>query len=236
MEQPKSGRPRDLTGQRFGRLVALAPTEKRADGGSVVWLCQCDCGKRKEVSARRLARGKVRSCGCLSDPPPKDYVGRRFGRLVVTAYAGRERRRTERSRATVTLWRCRCDCGREVTVPQPELQSGASQSCGCLQKERTREALALVEDTSATLLERVHTGPPRKNNTSGHTGVFRRKDGRWLAYINFQKKRYYLGCFASKEEAVKAREKGEEMHEDFLAWYHALHPPAPAEAEAEKKP
>lgn len=60
-----SARECDLSGQRFGKLVAVSPTKKRMDSGSVVWLCQCDCGKQKEATVKRLRRGKVRSCGCL---------------------------------------------------------------------------------------------------------------------------------------------------------------------------
>lgn len=55
---------RDITGQRFGKLTALAPTEKRS-GGSVVWKCVCDCGNECLHAAKALTTGKARSCGCL---------------------------------------------------------------------------------------------------------------------------------------------------------------------------
>lgn len=209
----------DLTGQRFGKLTVLRRTEKRMDQGSVVWLCQCDCGKQKEVSARRLTKGKVRSCGCLSNPPPKDYIGKRFGRLTVIEYGGREHRRTERSRATINLWKCRCDCGKEVTVSQPELQNGESQSCGCLQKEKVQESLRLIDGTSVTILESVKKGL-RCTNRSGHTGVYLLKDGRYEARISFKKKCYYLGRYRNMKDAIRARETAEEMHENFLDWYY----------------
>lgn len=54
----------DLTNQKFGRLTVLYPTEKRSNG-SVVWMCQCECGNFKEVSAIHLTRGNTQSCGCL---------------------------------------------------------------------------------------------------------------------------------------------------------------------------
>jgi len=207
----------DLTGQRFGKLVALAPTEKRMDGGSVVWACRCACGRTAEVSARRLIRGKVRSCGCLSNPARKDYIGRRFGRLTVVEYAGNAKSLGKSGKAN--YWRCRCDCGGESVVSQTELQNGGTQSCGCLQKERTLACLELVEGTSVAILER-NRGMLRKTNKSGYTGVFQAKDGRWTAYISFKKKRYWLGRYTKKEDAIKARQRGEEMHDDFLAWYH----------------
>lgn len=53
----------DLRHRRFGNLVALTPTIERT-GGSVMWLCVCDCGRVKTVSARHLMDGGAKSCGC----------------------------------------------------------------------------------------------------------------------------------------------------------------------------
>ncbi len=210
---------KDLTGQRFGRLQVISPTDKRADHGSVVWVCQCDCGEKVEVSGRRLTLGKVRSCGCLSRPQLKDYVGKTFGRLTVISYAGKRRIIREHSAVTINLWRCRCDCGNERIITQPELEKGNTLSCGCYKRDLLLQSMILYQNTSVAVLERNKKGK-RKNNTSGHTGVYQDKSGRWIAYINFQKKRYWLGRYEKKEDAIKAREKGEEMHEEFLEWWH----------------
>jgi len=53
----------DLAGQKFGRLIALNETEKRK-WGSIVWLCECDCGNSKEVARPQLIGGHNKSCGC----------------------------------------------------------------------------------------------------------------------------------------------------------------------------
>jgi hypothetical protein len=55
----------DLTGRRFGRLVALGPVEIRRYTGvtHVVWACRCDCGSEASVPAGRLRSGQ-QSCGC----------------------------------------------------------------------------------------------------------------------------------------------------------------------------
>ena len=55
----------DLTGQRFGKLIALEPTNQRISS-SVVWKCQCDCGNIAYVGTRQLIKGKTNSCGCLT--------------------------------------------------------------------------------------------------------------------------------------------------------------------------
>lgn len=56
---------RDITGQRFGILTALYPTEKRDRNQSVVWHCRCDCGNEVEHSCGDLQRKSYISCGCL---------------------------------------------------------------------------------------------------------------------------------------------------------------------------
>lgn len=64
-----------------------------------------------------------------------------------------------------------------------------------------------------------------KNNTSGIRGVYQNKRSqKWVAQITFKGRTYYLGSFENKEDAAKARQRGEEMYEDFLAWYYAEHP------------
>lgn len=54
----------DITGRRFGRLVALARVENASDGRPQ-WLCLCDCGKQKVVRSGSLKQGHTKSCGCL---------------------------------------------------------------------------------------------------------------------------------------------------------------------------
>lgn len=56
----------DLTNQRFGMLVALYPTDKRASNGCVRWHCKCDCGNETnpDPTMNNLTRHHTLSCGC----------------------------------------------------------------------------------------------------------------------------------------------------------------------------
>lgn len=54
----------DLSGVRFGRLVAIAPTNERTSGRNVVWKCKCDCGNVTSVGSGSLKNGRIQSCGC----------------------------------------------------------------------------------------------------------------------------------------------------------------------------
>lgn len=53
----------DLTGRRFGRLVALSRAPNK--GLQTAWNCRCDCGNEKVVVRACLTDGRSQSCGCL---------------------------------------------------------------------------------------------------------------------------------------------------------------------------
>jgi len=53
----------DMTGQRFGRLIALKRGYKEGSV-STYWLCKCDCGTEKLINGQHLRRGLIVSCGC----------------------------------------------------------------------------------------------------------------------------------------------------------------------------
>ena len=53
----------DITNKRFGRLVAIKPTDKRVNR-NVIWSCLCDCGKEVFQRVNTLNSGLVVSCGC----------------------------------------------------------------------------------------------------------------------------------------------------------------------------
>ncbi len=56
--------PIDISGQRFGKLMALKSTKHRYHG-QVVWRCLCDCGVEVTVATGALLCGSKKSCGCL---------------------------------------------------------------------------------------------------------------------------------------------------------------------------
>lgn len=65
----KKGRQRldlqkNTVGQRFGNLVVL----EELGGGRV--LCQCDCGKSKNINKGHLLNGDITSCGCVQKLRP----------------------------------------------------------------------------------------------------------------------------------------------------------------------
>lgn len=74
----------DLTGQTYGYLQVLEPTDQR-DGSNVVWRCLCTaCGRECYLSTRSLRSGGSRSCGCMRP----SYLGDRLGKIVEQAGIG----------------------------------------------------------------------------------------------------------------------------------------------------
>jgi ribosomal protein S27E len=55
---------KDITGQRFGRLIVLC-REGSSTSGIAKWRCRCDCGNERIVYGRNLRNGNTQSCGCL---------------------------------------------------------------------------------------------------------------------------------------------------------------------------
>lgn len=54
---------KDLTGQRFGKLIAQYKTNRQYHN-TWIWHCVCDCGNEIDYQTDRLLEGSATSCGC----------------------------------------------------------------------------------------------------------------------------------------------------------------------------
>jgi len=139
----------DLSGQRFGRLIAqkyLGMTNSKSR-----WECLCDCGTVISVATGNLtAKNRpTQSCGCLQREvssnlcinrtltPQENLSGQRFGRLRIEKYLGTTATGYRRSRR---FWQAICDCGNTIEIDTTKLNRSTrpARSCGCLQKEAAR--------------------------------------------------------------------------------------------------
>ncbi len=128
----------DITGKRFGRLVAIEVAGHKR-GCGVQWRCLCDCGNYTVVETERLRSGNTTTCGCWR---VKDEVGNRYGRVVVIA-------KGSKPNGQGAMWLCRCDCGKEFVTRGSSLRKGDTQSCGCIAAEKLRMAVILPEGIAA---------------------------------------------------------------------------------------
>ena len=123
---------KDLTGQKFGRLVVIEQAESsRSLNGKnrIRWRCQCDCGNDTTVIGSNLISGSIKSCGCfrrehMSKKQFKNLIGQKFGRLTVLEFV-----KIDSGHA---VWKCLCNCGNKLNVLSNNLRNGNTKSCGCL--------------------------------------------------------------------------------------------------------
>lgn len=99
-----SGKHHDLTGRRFGRLVALKYAGPCYSRQGAMWLCRCDCGNLRNVAASSLVRGLTRSCGCYTSEVSSRNVAR------------------------ATVYRCRPVLADGILYPS---QEAAARATGC---------------------------------------------------------------------------------------------------------
>lgn len=201
------GSPIDITGQRFGRLVAIEVAQEKPRK----WRCKCDCGNEAVVLTRDLRNGNTKSCGCLRREY-EDLSGQRFGRLLAVERMGSDS-------DGFSMWRCVCDCGNTVIVRSSSLKDGNTRSCGCLVHDKVCEPSDAVDGTKLGNL----SGQPTKQNTSGVRGVSRvKRSGRWEAHIKVRGRKIHLGSYNTIEEAAEARHKAEEEYFDPILEAHGM--------------
>ncbi|MCI1859004.1 MAG: hypothetical protein LKI80_12700 [Sporolactobacillus sp.] len=203
----------DITGQRFGRLVAIqeVPTTDHIRR----YLCQCDCGRQKVVRMDLLRTGRTKSCGCLnreitSRRLTRNLTGQRFGRLTVL-----HRSAKHHPSQNDAVWTCRCDCGNRVDVLSRYLLNGETKSCGCWKVEHGKRLRAYEERKyrkNGVYLPALR----RKVRADSGTGVkgvsLDKRTGRYRATLTIRRHRHYLGSFRRFEDAVQARKVAEEKY------------------------
>lgn len=78
---------------------------------------------------------------------------------------------------------------------------------------------AWINLREATRIDNSRNCRLRKNNTSGHPGVYWKKElNKWVANIRHNGKQHYLGCFDDLDEAIKVRKEAAKLHN-----YHPNH-------------
>ena len=152
--------------------------------------------------------------------PTADYAGKRFGRLLVLLEAESH---IGRSGDRHRQWPFRCDCGNTKEYTTSVLTSDRVCSCDCHQAEQRQQRMKdnVSDMYNGTNISRIRKRTLRRNNTTGVRGVHRAlgptpQGDRWIDMIGVQCKRFYLDCFHSLEDAVKARRVAEEQYFERL--------------------
>jgi len=113
-------------------------------------------------------------------------TGQRFGRLMVVEYAGTKGEKKTKA----TIWKVKCDCGNELIVRGGDLKSGKTTSCGCLQKDRTSNALTKHGYKGKPIYNTWQSMKSRCSNLNSHDFKYYGGRGiifcqRWKHFENF---------------------------------------------------
>jgi len=103
----------DISGKRFGKLIAMEVFHKSTTRHGVQWQCLCDCGKKTIVYGVHLRNGTTKSCGCNHYPRKSNHPGwKGFGEISGYRYAViKKNAREKRLQFTIDiqyLWRLFC--------------------------------------------------------------------------------------------------------------------------------
>lgn len=91
--------------------------------------------RTKDITEHKPERQKQKTStiSCTRSNPGSrtiNIVGRKYSRLTVIGFAGVTKGRT-------AMWLCRCECGNKKVISGPNLKSGKTMSCGCIQRQMT---------------------------------------------------------------------------------------------------
>ena len=219
----------DLTGQRFGALVALRPIpSEEMPGHRTAWLTRCDCGKEKAVYTCNLRKGAVTSCGCGLERGKKhseagnpkaivDFSGQTFFELTAI------------ERVKAGIWRFRCSCGKEIVAKTADVKAGRIQSCGHVLSKTAKNkidvegknVLGHFDGTTVSKLRAIMASP----EVHGIRRAPRVAMECYTARITVRRKQIYLGHFPDYESAVAARREAEKKYYlPIIEEWDRLHP------------
>lgn len=127
---------KDLTGQRFGKLVVkeIVRDYEKAKQDGAYWLCICDCGNEKVLHRSHLRQG-ISSCGCKKQEARRNevptLVGKQFGNwTVLQDFVSNEDNRCV----------AQCSCGQVSYLDRYNLTSGGTGGCNkCFGERASRE-------------------------------------------------------------------------------------------------
>ena len=130
-----------IIGKRFGRLIVVNVSNKKASNGAIMWECLCDCGKITYSNSSNLKRGHTTSCGCAKkdfiESLKLDVIGEKFGCLTVIKEVYNKsyvRRMVE----------CKCECGNICICSINDLITNHTSSCGCKFKSKGESLIEII--------------------------------------------------------------------------------------------
>ena len=225
----------DLTGQVFGRLTVLRRGEDYVSKNGrrrIGWLCSCSCGNPNiiRVRAESLRSGETKSCGCLEKENLQKICHRRkfnkysFEEDYVIGYTSNGDSflfdRDDYPRVSPYCWNKTNYGYFKTDIPGKQKESMLLHRfvTGAAENEIVDHINHDISDNrkcnlrAGTRGENNSNQALRSDNTSGVTGVYATRNGKWTARIGNKREYHRLGTFEHLEDAVAARKAAEEKY------------------------
>lgn len=232
------GKFEDLTGQKFNMLTVISRGENTKDN-KARWWCKCDCGnpELKLVYARYLKNGKTKSCGCLftkmlhNRKKYNEYdLSNKYG-VGYTSNLSLDGKNEfyfdleDYDKIKNYCW-CFDDDGylrttiidedgvsRQLLIHRVILPTEDGYMPDHIHGKYSRNDNRKSNLRIVTKSQNAMNQDIRSDNTSGVKGVYwSRKANKWVADIQKNGKRYYLGIFENFDDAVKIRKEAEKKY------------------------
>ena len=218
----------DLTGQRFGKLIAVeGHSEQCGNKKRIVWKCICDCGNISYVVADCLKRGDSRSCGCSKKEffaeSKKRTNAYEINKDITTLYTRKGSKffidTEDLEKVLKICWVERGNgylCGKNMETGKVVLLHRYLLDLGKNDKRMVDHVNRNPKDNRksnlriCTCAQNSMNKGTTKSSKTGVNGVSYIKERRkWLSRIMKNGVLYELGAFADIKDAIKARKEAE---------------------------
>lgn len=231
---------KDLTGQKFGKLLVLERTGI-SKNRRLLWKCQCDCGNIHIANSGDLISGNTCSCGCIHKEQMREYnrkVKKAYNEYDLSGEYGIGYTQNgglfyfdldDFDKIKDYCWyidsrgyvQARNFNQSKNEYPEHIRQHRLIMSLGSYNAkdiiDHKNGNFADNRKSNLRCANHIKNGQNTKGKQGRIKGVsWHKLTQSWMAYITVNKKRMYLGIYKQYKDAVKARRKAEEKY--FGEW------------------
>lgn len=206
----------DLTGQKFGDITVIRYL------GESEWFCRCICGKPLIITTGNLRTGGQKSCGCRRNSNVYEFHDDYFLILypdgseaifdsedfdIIKKHYWSKDHSTNHLISSEN--HSQIQIGRYILLMNGYcLGDNVVDHINRNPLDNRKCNLRVCSQQQNTINRSL-----RNDNTSGKSGVtFHKRIGKWQSNVYLSGKRYHLGYFDNKEDAIAARLEGEEKY------------------------